>query len=228
MSTSGIEVGSGPRPPQAPAEGEPSPAAAPPYAGFILQRGGRLERIVSWDGPRLCAGRSQDCELRLSQPEVSRRHALFVRDGDCFEVRDLRSVNGTTVNGEPVERRILQVGDVVGIEDYELTFVLEPQALGREVQLAPTPAGAEAEAPDEGFTPLQAELPPSPEVTQRGAPPPPELRSAATLRPGAGELVLELCAPLNSLPAPLRAALESAGDEPLRLPVELRLRVRQG
>jgi pSer/pThr/pTyr-binding forkhead associated (FHA) protein len=51
---------------------------------------------------------------------VSRRHALLrFRDG-AWIVRDLESMNGTTVNGSPVVRCRLQPGDQLAFGDEAL------------------------------------------------------------------------------------------------------------
>jgi pSer/pThr/pTyr-binding forkhead associated (FHA) protein len=104
------------------------------YAGLILQRGGRFVRVMSWDGERLTLGRGVDCEVVLAAAEVSRRHAMLVREDDRYEVRDLDSINGTHVNGEKISRRVLEVGDVIRIDDFELTFVLEDRPIGDEIR----------------------------------------------------------------------------------------------
>lgn len=47
----------------------------------------------------LLVGRSEEARLRIAQDSVSRRHCeIFDRDGEVF-VRDLRSTNGTLVDG---------------------------------------------------------------------------------------------------------------------------------
>jgi pSer/pThr/pTyr-binding forkhead associated (FHA) protein len=121
---------------------EPSgPAAAPAarYAGLIVQRDGRIERVAPWDGDTMVVGRANDCDLVLGQDEVSRRHARFLRVGDRYEVEDLGSVNGTLVNGRRAERHLLNVGDVVQIESFQLTFVLDREPIAGAVQPAPPP-----------------------------------------------------------------------------------------
>ncbi len=58
-------------------------------------------------------GRNPQCDLVLSDPSVSRYHALLdVRDGNLL-VLDAESTNGTYVNGERTATRELAVGDVV-------------------------------------------------------------------------------------------------------------------
>ena len=130
------------------------------YAGLIIQNQGRLERILSWDQDRLVAGRSRECEIFLEQPEVSRRHAMFVRDAERYEVRDLDSINGIRVNGEKIHRRDLELGDVVSIEEFELTFLLDRQPIASEVKTDELEAPAAAET-ESGFnmTLIDAVLP---------------------------------------------------------------------
>jgi len=54
-------------------------------------------------------------------------------------VSDLGSVNGIYGNGQRTKRQTLQVGDVVRIETFELTFVLDRQPIGSQVN-GPAPA----------------------------------------------------------------------------------------
>jgi pSer/pThr/pTyr-binding forkhead associated (FHA) protein len=59
-------------------------------------------------------GRSHSCDLRLSDPSVSRRHCRLVVRGGRVWVHDLESANGTFVNGERVrETRPLNDGDAL-------------------------------------------------------------------------------------------------------------------
>ena len=124
-----------------------------------MQREGKLESILSWDAERMTVGRGQDCDLVLPIAEVSRHHALFVREGADFEVRDLESSNGTYVNGERVTRRVLAVGDVVQIEIFEFTFVLEEHPIGDEIKTeAPPKPQAQAGIDANQFTQLDEVL----------------------------------------------------------------------
>ena len=63
---------------------------------------------------RWILGRSSECDVRLAEDDaVSRVHAeIAVRAGLCL-VRDLRSANGTLINGRPVQRARLRRGDVL-------------------------------------------------------------------------------------------------------------------
>jgi pSer/pThr/pTyr-binding forkhead associated (FHA) protein len=74
------------------------------------------------DGKSVVIGRSPECDLRLQHQSVSRRHArLLLTDGDWF-LSDLRSTNGTLVNGKRISNRWLKSGDLVRIGAYGLRF----------------------------------------------------------------------------------------------------------
>jgi len=68
---------------------------------------------LDWTGAEreLLIGRGHGCDVVLTGPSVSRRHArLLFRDGNWI-LRDLGSTNGTAVNGAVVGRCVLRPGD---------------------------------------------------------------------------------------------------------------------
>lgn len=70
-------------------------------------------------------GRGNGCLVFIDDPSVSRSHAVVRRNGEKVFVRDLRSSNGTFVNGERVEEaRALSPGDVVALGDSRLQLVV--------------------------------------------------------------------------------------------------------
>ncbi len=73
-------------------------------------------------GTSFTIGRTQDCDLRIADLSVSRRHAQLDRGEDGWLLSDLGSHNGTRVNGwlvrEPVPVRpgdVLQFGSAIFI-----------------------------------------------------------------------------------------------------------------
>lgn len=70
----------------------------------------------------LHVGRLPQCNIALSDPSVSARHALIFRDGPRWKVQDNKSRNGTFVNGVKVGEAILKDKDLVKIGQTELTF----------------------------------------------------------------------------------------------------------
>jgi len=67
------------------------------------------------DSDDLIAGRSSEADLVLADDAVSRKHARFYVERRRTWVRDLGSRNGTLVNGAPVKRHCLRVGDKIAI-----------------------------------------------------------------------------------------------------------------
>jgi hypothetical protein len=77
---------------------------------------------LDWSGAvdELIVGRSHTCDVILTRPDVSRRHArLLFRDGAWF-VHDLDSTNGTAVNGRRVGRCRLEPGDRLAVGGHRL------------------------------------------------------------------------------------------------------------
>src|SRR5580698_8206233 len=73
----------------------------------------------------LVIGRGDDCDLRLSDPSVSRIHArITLVDGHVY-LEDAGSRWGTLVNNKPTESRELFPGDCVAIGDTQLRLELE-------------------------------------------------------------------------------------------------------
>lgn len=86
--------------------------------GSLLVPGGR--RLVI-ETP-VTIGRLPGCDVVVDDPQVSRRHVEVQRADDGFVVRDLGSLNGTTLNGQPVREAVLADGDVIGVGGTEIVF----------------------------------------------------------------------------------------------------------
>ena len=72
---------------------------------------------------RSILGRDTACELLVNHPTVSRRHVEITRREDLIQVRDLRSANGTFVNGQRVLGRArLRPSDRLKVGAIELVF----------------------------------------------------------------------------------------------------------
>jgi FhaA, N-terminal domain/FHA domain len=85
--------------------------------------------LVLPDGQRLTVGtepvvmgRLPECDIVLTDPNVSRRHAEVRRLGDQVMVADLGSTNGTRVNGVPIREQRLESGDEISLGSTTLRF----------------------------------------------------------------------------------------------------------
>jgi hypothetical protein len=75
------------------------------------------------EGDEITIGRGTSCQIRLSDPKVSRSHArLLFRSGQVI-LEDLKSAHGVQVNGKAVDKTKLADGDQIQLGDT--LFVLE-------------------------------------------------------------------------------------------------------
>ena len=78
-------------------------------------------------GTSFSIGRTQDCDLRIADLSVSRRHAQLDRGEDGWLLSDLGSHNGTRVNGWLVREPVpVRAGDV--LQFGSATFVIRDDA----------------------------------------------------------------------------------------------------
>ncbi len=97
------------------------PAEPPPVEREVVTLAfeGREYPVVS---RIVVIGRSRECDVRLADTNVSRRHAELRQDSATYWLIDLGSTNGTDLNGRRVEREKLSDGDVITIGSTELIF----------------------------------------------------------------------------------------------------------
>jgi hypothetical protein len=106
------------------------PRAQPTEAVSAEELGVEREAVaLTWDGERrdvtkrrVVIGRSKECEIQLSDPNVSRRHAELRQEGASYWIVDLDSTNGIEVNGRRLKRAKLEDGDRVTLGSTEITF----------------------------------------------------------------------------------------------------------
>src|SRR5262245_40326563 len=106
-------------------------------------------------------GRQEGNTIRLTERNVSRRHARLVRRDGVFLIEDLSSYTGTRVNGAPVSGAVpLKDGDHVGIGDYKMSIKSDrPAAAPGAVPGAALPSGAPVAMPiARGAAPAAAPL----------------------------------------------------------------------
>jgi DNA-binding CsgD family transcriptional regulator len=68
-------------------------------------------------------GRARECEIRIQDVKVSRRHAQIWEQSGAVFVCDLNSRNGTYLNGEPITQCALLSGKVLRIADVSFEAV---------------------------------------------------------------------------------------------------------
>ena len=149
---------------------------------IIISEKGGAERRETFDKNEINVGRVQGNDLMLPKGNVSKHHArLLFRDGR-FIVTDLKSTNGTYVNGRKIaQATIVREGDKIYIGDFVLKL-----DTGAGVGVADESYHPPAEDPS-GRTPSrnnqQPPIPPAPVPMAVGGPPPLPPQPAAVAPP---------------------------------------------
>jgi pSer/pThr/pTyr-binding forkhead associated (FHA) protein len=91
----------------------------------IQTAGGTRERYPLAK-PRVTVGRSRESDIFLPDQWLSRHHAAIEHRSDGYYVLDLKSKNGTLLNGQPLaEERRLRDGDIITLGEHVLTYTSE-------------------------------------------------------------------------------------------------------
>jgi hypothetical protein len=128
---------------------------------LIIRHGDRVTEHEIGEHP-LIIGRDPQCDLFFADKKLSRRHARFERDGKEVRLVDLGSRNGSWVNDERVETRLVTAGDSMRLGSLLISLFEEREPEPEEdstVYLT-----AEAAAADESGTVML-----SPEVLSAAA-----------------------------------------------------------
>ena len=100
----------------APAVEEPE---APEPAHATVTFAGKTRTITA---PRAVLGRSRECDVRVADADISRKHAEIRHEDEAWWIVDLGSTNGTTVNGRRAKRERLHDGDRIALGSTEIVF----------------------------------------------------------------------------------------------------------
>jgi two-component system, NtrC family, response regulator HydG len=89
---------------------------------------GKVFRVDGGSPTRTLIGQSHVCDVRLTDRQVSRRHAALQLSGTELRITDMESTNGTTINGLRVLDALLTGGEVVRLGDTALRVDAAPSA----------------------------------------------------------------------------------------------------
>ncbi len=167
-------------------------------------------------------GRQEGNTIRLTERNISRRHARLISQNGTLVVEDVGSYNGLKVNGARLTGpATLKDGDLLLVGDYRMTLRLERGATPPAPVVAPPQAGAPmgagpigspalgppgmspaAPMPPTQTIPHGAPLPHAPAMPPPGAPPSPPVEAAID---GAPTLPVRTLADQGILPGPASA-----------------------
>ena len=121
-----------------------------PQAGqlFILKNG------------RMRIGRGDECDLKLLSPGISKEHLEIQVTGNAIIAKDLKSSNGTFLNGVRIQGAAIKFGDKISLSQIILDVVKAPVTapMGAMVPFQPQ-AQNHYPAPHEMAAPTQASAP---------------------------------------------------------------------
>src|SRR5690606_9994844 len=126
-----------------------------PMFGVVITEKGGAQRRLEFDKNEVTIGRVQGNDIILPKGNVSKRHSRIVLKDNRFIVVDLKSTNGTYVNGRKITSPlVVKAGDKIYIGDFILTLD-EPGG-------ASASAGGGFEAQQPSPAPMSAPPPPMP------------------------------------------------------------------
>ncbi len=138
-------------------------------ARLLIQQGPNQGTEYHLTDQQMTIGRSANNEIVLNDPEISRRHAQFTRQGDMYTIQDLGSTNGTFINGQRCTGTVpLKDGDLIEFGDTirtrflrratQLDPVYDP-GFGIPVEDPPTPTPSESVRPPQVVAATEAKTP---------------------------------------------------------------------
>src|SRR6187399_1148866 len=104
-----------------------------PLTGITIRilDGADRGRVYDNLNPPITVGREEGNTIQLNDERVSRFHIKIQEDHDRLVITDLESTNGTKVNGEDVQLRILRFGDTIAVGRSVLLFGSREQIADR-------------------------------------------------------------------------------------------------
>ncbi len=109
---------------------------------LIIEDDEGRKTVVPFVRDEISIGREEGNTIRLTERNVSRRHACLRRSNGHIFIEDLGSYNGVRVNGNRVQGRAeIREGDLIEIGDYNLAVQPEP---GEIIGQRPPPGEAAA------------------------------------------------------------------------------------
>ena len=91
-------------------------------ARFKVNKGRDAGKEIVIQKPVVAIGTLAENDLVLTDPTVSRRHAIIEEKRDGYLLRDLDSTNGTFLDGVRVREGFLAAGSIIRLGQTELTF----------------------------------------------------------------------------------------------------------
>ncbi len=103
----------------------PAKSSGKPQITMAVLAGPEQGSVFKINRPTTTMGRSNTCEIVVSDPLVSRQHCQILLGMGGISLRDLGSTNGTFLNGQRVTESPLRNQDVISVGGTRIRFALE-------------------------------------------------------------------------------------------------------
>jgi adenylate cyclase len=139
----------------------------------LIYQDGEAPQSYTFTGGEVIIGRSPDCHVVLRDFGISRQHAKITVSEDGVHIQDLKSKNGTQVNGVPVVEAPLKDGDRILLGKFQITLArsLEGKVVLDEAKPLSEEAGTIIRSVGELSKLLAVPEPPAPAAAAAEAPP---------------------------------------------------------
>jgi diguanylate cyclase (GGDEF)-like protein len=97
---------------------------------LVFLRGELIAAPIPLERDEVILGRALEADVRVNDARASRLHARITTEKDTqtgdtrYRINDLKSTNGTLVNGQPIAEAYLQDGDKITVGEHLLRFEL--------------------------------------------------------------------------------------------------------
>ena len=117
-----------------------------------VTEGSNAGKEIAVTSNKFLIGRADECNLRPHSDAISRRHCVIIVTDKAIGIRDLKSRNGTIVNGEKItgDKR-LRHGDTLSVGPLSFEVVLEETKAAKSKEKATAKKQAAAAAGDGGI-----------------------------------------------------------------------------
>jgi CheY-like chemotaxis protein len=197
-------------------------------AKLVILTEGLTGLIHELSGNSTTVGRAEGNQFQIIEPSVSGRHCEILLHGSDVVVRDLKSTNGTFIQGERITEAVLKLGQVLRLGRVDLRLQVSPP-MASPAPKAPSPsvsqppaargpaaAGTPSTARETNGPPVRVVVPPK--VSPASPPPKTESATDVVKKSGSNEPVPASHAGSGAAPA---AVPKSRGQpEPGKAPAK--------
>lgn len=96
-------------------------------AKLILSFEGTALKTFALNKDKITIGRRAENDIQVDNLAVSGEHAVITTVMNDSVIEDLGSTNGTLINGQPIQKHLLQNNDVIELGKHTLKFIVDAE-----------------------------------------------------------------------------------------------------